>query len=45
MAVPNEKQQALGNSPIEPVLALAPDGCGKTEALGMRAIARPNSYG
>lgn len=33
----NEKQQRLADLPIGTVLAIAPAGCGKTEALAMRA--------
>ncbi|MEO1057485.1 MAG: ATP-dependent helicase [Actinomycetota bacterium] len=35
----NEKQQELADLPIGTVLAIAPAGCGKTEALAMRARA------
>lgn len=33
----NEKQRDLAQLPIKPVLVIAPAGCGKTEALALRA--------
>lgn len=37
--VPNLKQRELADLPVQPVLAIAPAGCGKTEALALRAKA------
>jgi DNA helicase-2/ATP-dependent DNA helicase PcrA len=34
---PNNKQRELADLPIKPVLVVAPAGCGKTEALALRA--------
>jgi DNA helicase-2/ATP-dependent DNA helicase PcrA len=36
---PNAKQRELAALPIKPVLVIAPAGCGKTEALALRARA------
>lgn len=36
---PNAKQRELADLPVKPVLVIAPAGCGKTEALAMRARA------
>lgn len=36
---PNVKQRELAALPIKPVLVIAPAGCGKTEALALRARA------
>lgn len=35
--VPNAKQRELADLPVKPVLVVAPAGCGKTEALALRA--------
>lgn len=37
MCEPNPKQDALASLPIQNILAIAPAGCGKTEALARRA--------
>jgi len=34
---PNAKQRELADLPVQPVLVIAPAGCGKTEALALRA--------
>ncbi|MFP5327845.1 MAG: UvrD-helicase domain-containing protein, partial [Acidimicrobiia bacterium] len=34
---PNDKQLELADLPVKPVLVVAPAGCGKTEALALRA--------
>lgn len=39
MVVPNPQQQALARQPVTNVLAIAPAGCGKTEALALRCEA------
>lgn len=42
---PNAKQRELAALPVKPVLVIAPAGCGKTEALALRAreaVARGN---
>ena len=36
---PNTKQRELADLPLKPVLVVAPAGCGKTEALALRARA------
>ena len=40
----NDEQQKLMELPIEPILVTAPPGCGKTEALALRAAGLIHNY-